>query len=225
MKDKQSIAAPISELELLQRANSLSGKTIQHIAAELKQDVPGNLLRAKGWVGELLETYLGATATSLPEPDFQHIGVELKTLPIAINGRPKESTYVCTVPLSGSVGQQWEDSVVWAKLKRVLWVPVEASNDISLPRRRIGCPFIWSPSKQQEEDLCNDWHEHMEKINAGELPTINASHGKYLQIRPKANNARALTQTRDESGNVSPTLPRGFYLRTDFTYQLLCENS
>ena len=203
----------------------LSGRTIQQVASEIQQDVPDNLLRAKGWVGELLETCLGATAAALPEPDFQLIGVELKTLPIAANGRPKESTYVCTVPLSGSIGQQWEDSVVWAKLRRVLWLPVEASADIPLPRRRIGSGFLWSPSKAQEQSLRMDWQEHMEKINAGELASINARHGKYLQIRPKANNARALTLTHDEQGVTRSTLPRGFYLRAAFTCQLLREET
>ncbi len=209
----------------MQRVNALSGMTIQQVAAEIQQDVPNNLLRAKGWVGELLEAYLGATAGTLAEPDFQFIGVELKTLPVAENGRPKESTFVCTVPLSGSIGQQWEDSVVWAKLRRVLWVPVEASADIPLSKRRVGSGFLWSPSKSQEQSLRTDWQEHMEKINAGELPAINARHGKYLQIRPKANNARALTLTHDEQGDARPTLPRGFYLRTAFTSQLLGDDA
>ena len=51
---------------------------------------------------------------------------------------------------------------------------------------------------------------------------IHSSHyGRYLQIRPKAANARALGQAYDEEGNPGMTLPRGFYLRTSFTRQIL----
>ena len=208
----------------MKRASVLSGKSFLQVANEMDVPVPDDLLRAKGWVGELLERYLGATASVLPEPDFQDISVELKTLPIAENGRPKESTFVCTVPLTGSMGQKWQQSVVWAKLKRVLWVPVEASADLPLRKRRIGSAFLWSPSQDQERDLRTDWQEHMERIEAGELSTINARQGKYLQIRPKANNARALTMTTDDEGHAIATLPRGFYLRPEFTFKLLCEH-
>ena len=55
----------------------------------------------------------------MPEPDFQHIGVELKTLPVDQNFRPKESTYVCTVPLIRNAGAIWETSTVKLKLSRV----------------------------------------------------------------------------------------------------------
>lgn len=217
------IKAPRSEQELLNRAANVAGKSLQQIANELGIEIPENQLRAKGWVGEILENYLGATAASRPEPDFQHIGVELKTLPIDDNSRPRESTYVCTVPLEGRIGEKWEDSVVRIKLDRVLWVPVEASPAIPLRRRRIGSAFLWSPNEHQEADLCRDWHEHMEKINAGEVSTINARQGKYLQVRPKASDSRALTRTTSEEGGIALTLPRGFYLRSTFTHALLLE--
>ncbi len=217
--------APKSEKELLASAWGMVGKSLQQIADSLGLRVPDNQLRAKGWVGALMEMYLGATASSLPEPDFQHIGVELKTLPLNRYGKPKESTYVCTVSLRGNIGQRWENSTVKLKLNRVLWVPIEAEATIPLSQRRVGNPFIWSPSPLQETDLRNDWQELMDMVSMGELEQLSSRQGKYLQIRPKAADARALSETTIGSGETGLTLPRGFYLRPAFTRMLIKEHN
>lgn len=41
---------------------------------------PKDLKRDKGWIGVLLEIWLGASAGSKPEQDFAALGVELKTI-------------------------------------------------------------------------------------------------------------------------------------------------
>ena len=165
--------------------------------------------------------FLGASAGNLSEPDFQLIGVELKTLPMGASGKPKESTYVCTVPLTDTAGLTWETSTVKRKLNRVLWLPVEAAPNLPLAQRRFGSAILWSPDARQEAVLRDDWQELTDMIGMGELDRISSHYGRYLQIRPKAANARALGQAYDEEGLPAATLPRGFYLRTSFTRQIL----
>ncbi len=214
---------PTTEQELLERANALAGRELEQVANQAGWSCPPDLRRNKGWLGQLLETMLGASAGSLAEPDFLAISVELKTLPIDHRGLPKESTYVCTVPLDERTGS-WEDSWVRNKLRRVLWMPVEADPAIPLPRRRIGTPLLWSPDSEQEIALRQDWEELMDMVCLGELEKITAHHGNVLQIRPKAADAKALTWGIDSSGNRVPTTPRGFYLRSRFTAQILHQN-
>ncbi len=217
--------APKTESELIQNAFTLTGKSLQQIALELEQRVPAEQKKAKGWVGELIEFYLGATASSLPEPDFQNLGIELKTIPINERGNPRESTYVCMVPLDSNIDSSWQTSVLRLKLKRVLWVPVEASTKIELGQRRIGRPFLWSPTTEQETVLRNDWQELMDLVKMGEISKLNSGLGTHLQVRPKAANASVLTATTTESGEYSQTLPRGFYLRPRFTSSLLASHA
>jgi DNA mismatch repair protein MutH len=211
---------PLSEKELLESASRISGKTLQQIAYQQGIETPDNQLHHKGWAGQLLELSLGATASSLPEPDFQHIGVELKTLPLNKNGTPKESTYICAINLT-QIESQWEQSLVKHKLSRVLWLPIEADRGITLAARRVGTAILWSPDEEQEATLRRDWEELMDMIATGELEQITAHQGKYLQVRPKAANARALRNGINGEGEEILTLPRGFYLRTSFTKQLL----
>lgn len=205
----------------MERAETLAGKTLQHVATLQNRELPEFLTGAKGFIGELFEDYLGANAGSLPEPDFRNIGVELKTIPVNRNGKPKESTYVCIVSLLPEDSGRWESSLVKRKLSRVLWIPVEADVDIPVAMRRIGSPILWSPTPEQEKILQQDWQELMDMVLTGGLEKISARYGIYLQIRPKAQNAKSLQSGIDENGNIIKTLPRGFYLRTSFTETIL----
>jgi DNA mismatch repair protein MutH len=212
---------PADEAELLNRALASAGRTLGEIADRHGVSVPTDLKRAKGWVGELLETALGATAQSRPVPDFEAIGVELKTIPLNARHQPQESTFVSTAPLARTIGLRWEDSTVKAKLDRVLWVPVEAVHDVPVRRRRIGTPLLWSPSQEDAEILRADWEEHIERIALGYLDELDARLGTYLQVRPKALNRRDRTGTVSNTGAATSTLPRGFYLRTCFTRKII----
>lgn len=212
---------PLSEQELFERASNIAGISFQELADEAKIEVPPDLRRDKGWVGQLLEWHLGATAGSKPTQDFEQLGIELKTIPISYSGKPLETTFVCVAPLVGVHGLTWETSHVRNKLSRVLWIPVEGEREIPLADRRVGSPLIWSPSKEEEQQLKTDWEELMEMIVLGRVEQINARHGEMLQLRPKAANSRVLTEAYGASGKPIKTLPRGFYLRTQFTARIL----
>lgn len=212
---------PQSESELLARAQAIAGLTFADLAQEAQMKVPADLRRDKGWVGQLLEWHLGATAGSKPTQDFEQLGIELKSIPISYTGHPLETTFVCVAPLIGVQGITWEQSHVRNKLSRVLWIPVEGERDIPLSQRHVGSPLLWSPSKEEEEQLKQDWEEIMEMIALGQIKQITARHGEVLQLRPKAANARVLTQAYGATGQPIKTSPRGFYLRTQFTAQIL----
>ncbi|WP_335739163.1 DNA mismatch repair endonuclease MutH [Rheinheimera metallidurans] len=214
-------SSPVSLVELQLRSNALAGLTLGQIAAQLQLPVPANLQKDKGWVGQLLEQVLGASAGSKAEPDFPHLGVELKTLPIDRHGKPLESTYVCVAPLTGVAGQQWHESWVCRKLQHVLWVPILAERQIPLAERVVGSAFLWQPNSEQQRALQMDWEELMEKISLGGIADIRGAQGKLLQLRPKAANSKALTNAIGAHGEPIRTLPRGFYLKAGFTASLL----
>ncbi|MBS0971217.1 DNA mismatch repair endonuclease MutH [Chimaeribacter arupi] len=210
--------------ELLQRAQALAGYSLGDLATQAGIAIPANLKRDKGWVGMLLEFYLGATAGSKAEQDFPALGVELKTIPVDAAGKPLETTFVCVAPLTGNSGVSWERSHVRHKLSRVLWVPVEGERVLPLAERRIGAPLLWSPSPEEEDQLRCDWEELMDMIVLGKVESITARHGEVLQLRPKAANSKALTEAIGDRGQPIMTLPRGFYLKKNFTAALLARH-
>lgn len=217
----QAPQPPQTEQQLYQRALALAGYTMGELAEHASLKIPRDLKRDKGWVGMLLEYYLGASAGSKPEQDFPQIGVELKTIPVDAAGRPLETTFVCVAPLTGNSGISWQTSHVRHKLQRVLWVPVEGDRNIPLAQRRIGSALLWSPNPEEEQQLRQDWEELMDLIVLGKVEKITARHGEVLQIRPKAANNKALTSAIGQHGEPIVTLPRGFYLKKNFTAALL----
>ncbi|MGR6860682.1 DNA mismatch repair endonuclease MutH [Aliivibrio salmonicida] len=212
---------PTSTNELLAKAESIAGYTLSELAAQAGIPVPENLKRDKGWVGQLLEWHLGASAGSKPLPDFIDLGIELKTIPISHSGKPLETTFVSVAPLTGVHGLKWEESHVRHKLAHVLWIPVEGEREIPVGDRHVGYPVLWRPSIEEELQLKQDWEELMDLIVLGKVAFITAKHGEVLQLRPKAANSQALTEAYGENGQPIKTLPRGFYLKTHFTHKIL----
>lgn len=207
--------------QLLSQAQSIAGLTFGELADELHIPVPPDLKRDKGWVGMLLERALGATAGSKAEQDFSHLGIELKTLPINAEGYPLETTFVSLAPLVQNSGVKWENSHVRHKLSCVLWMPIEGSRHIPLRERHIGAPILWKPTAEQERQLKQDWEELMDLIVLGKLDKITARIGEVMQLRPKGANSRSVTKGIGKNGEIIDTLPLGFYLRKEFTAQIL----
>lgn len=212
---------PGSAEELFQRASAFAGLSLGELAARAALPVPEDLRHAKGWVGALFERCLGATAKSRAVPDFEQLGIELKTLPVRLDGQPLETTFVCTIPLLDMAALEWEQSGVFRKLRRVLWVPVEGTRTTPVARRRIATPLLWSPSPEEDADLRFDWEELAGMIGRGRVEDLTGHVGRYLQVRPKARDSQARRRATGADGARIMALPRGFYLRTSFTARIL----
>ncbi|WP_205663344.1 DNA mismatch repair endonuclease MutH [Alteromonas facilis] len=214
---------PQSIEDLMTSANQLAGLTLGDLAKQANIQVPVDFKRQKGWSGQLLELWLGASAGSRPEHDFPQLGVELKSLPLSKLGTPAETTYVCYAPLLGQESISWEKSNVYNKLQTVLWIPIDGERNIPPSERVIGSPILWTPNDEQLAALRADWEEIMERISLGEIESITARHGEVLQLRPKAADGSQLTDAIGAKGTLIKTRPRGFYLRKNFTHQILID--
>ncbi|KPH63846.1 DNA mismatch repair endonuclease MutH [Pseudoalteromonas porphyrae] len=215
------VIKPHSINELMRRVNNIAGMTLGQLAQQYQFKTPEDLLREKGWAGQLIEYVLGATAGSKPVPDFEDLGIELKTLPISFKGKPLETTFVSVTPLLNVTGMTWQQSNVRKKLAHVLWLPILGEREITPFDRTIGSGFLWQPSAIQDAQLQRDWEEQMELIALGRIDEISGHLGDAMQIRPKAANSRIVTDAIGPNGQIIKTLPRGFYLKTSFTGEIL----
>lgn len=203
--------------DLTKRAAQLAGVSLRELFLRAERDMPELSARSKGKVGELLEQVLGATAGSRPVPDFPELGVELKTLPLDDQGRPRESTFVCSLSLVDADRLEWSDSPVRSKLAHVLWVPILGEG----AARQVGSPFFWRPTEEQEAVLRADFEEIVGMIAIGQVEALTAHIGEYLQARPKASHSHVRTRAYGEDDEPIEALPRGFYLRAKFTRELV----
>lgn len=220
MNLKLPSSSPSNENELVKRYLLIEGLTFSQLASLTQFGIPLQSSKRKGWAGQAIEIALGTTAGNRSIPDFNELGIELKTIPLNASGTPAESTFVTSIPLLTIHQQQWRSSSCYQKLKQVLWVPVEGDKQIPFEQRRIGQAYLWTPNAVEEAILASDWLELSTMIGTGRLEEIDAGMGEYLQVRPKAANGSSLCYGYDSEGNKILTLPRGFYLRTRFTAQL-----
>ena len=215
------IPTPLSNNELLNLCENIAGLSLQELATLAGIKMAKDLRTNKGWVGQLIEWHLGATAGSKPEQDFKHLGIELKTIPINQSGKVLETTFVCSTPILNTTGLTWENSNIRNKLSQVLWVPVQGERSVPLAQRIVGSGFLWTASQQQEQLLKDDWLELMEKIALGNIESISARDGEVLQLRPKAANGTVLTDAYGQDGRIIKVRPRGFYLKKAFTQSII----
>lgn len=211
---------PLTLRELEIRADALQGRTVGELAAALARPVPAETRRAKGFVGALVEAALGADAAAGDGPDFPALAVELKSVPVGTNGRPVESTFVCSITMATADTESWRTSRLRRRLRCVLWIPVESARLAPLADRRFGRPLLWSPNAKDEELLRADWEHLVGAVGAGRSGSLSAREGRILQVRPKASSSRVRTLAPGPDG-PERTLPLGFYLRARFTAAIL----
>ena len=213
-------ATPPRDLDDLRaRAGWLAGRRLDELSRWLAFPLGASSLRGKGKAGELVERALGASGRAGREHDFPALGVELKTIPVGDDGRPRETTFVCALPLVGAEDAEWSSSWARAKLAHVLWVPVEGEGE----ERRLGVPFFWRPAPDEEAILRGDYEEILGMLATGRVEALTAHVGTWLQARPKAAHGRVRTIAYNEEGAPIAATPRGLYLRVQCTARLLAK--
>lgn len=214
----KSTLPPKSIEDLMNRANNISGLSIGYLSDSCNISPPKNLKAKKGYIGQVIEIILGASAGNKPIPDFPDLGIELKTIPVDSNMSPIETTYVCTAPIPFRESN-FENSVVLKKMSSVLWFPYISApsiNDCVLKD-----PVFWSPTQEQYATLKGDWEILAEMMGLGQFGQISSHIGTALQLRPKAANKKQTISVLDENGDMINIVPKGFYLRKIFTKQII----
>ena len=207
--------------ELVARLNDIAGMTIADLARLAEVALPISPLHGKGFQGELIERFLGASAPGLPVPDFTELGIELKSVPLSADMQPLESTFICSAPLTGIRGLMFEDSVLWHKLRQVLYVFIVSPREYMYEDRYIAGFQFWAPSADDKKIIQQDYEELMEMVATGHIDDITARFGTVIQLRPKAADGSALTDCPGPDGEIIRVRPRGFYMRRSFMLELM----
>jgi DNA mismatch repair protein MutH len=218
-------AAFVHETALLRAARGLAGFTLAELANGVCQGLPAQPLRDKGFIGRVAERALGlhlhGVSPLLAAADFAALGIELKTLPVTTSLTPRESTFVCYVPLNQLTELPWQESRVARKLARVLFLPIESGRTLKFSERRFGRAFLWSPNAEQSALLRADYEELARRVSEGHAEALDARVGRVMQLRPKAAHGGVRVRVTDGDGVPWRLQPRGFYLRASFTKQIL----
>lgn len=211
---------------LLAHARALVGVDLADLADQMGLPVPpvaAGPERTKGWAGQIIERELGVETNGASGPDFARLGIELKTVPVDEDLRPRESTAVCQIDPVAIAGESWETSTVREKLARVLFVALQVPPGArSVGERRVSAVRLWEPSAEQELLLRADFDLFVrEYFRRGRVAAITGHLGAVMQVRPKGKNAADQRDGYDETGAATRVGKCGFYLRPAFVRTLL----
>jgi DNA mismatch repair protein MutH len=208
---------------LLAHARALVGADLGGLADALGLPVPVGRVRTKGWSGHVIEHELGVAVGGARGPDFEALGIELKTVPVTPALVPLESTAVCQIDPIAIAGESWETSYVRAKLARVLFVALEVQPGArSVGDRRVAAVTLWAPGVDEDAVLRADFELFVrEYFRRGRAAEITGYLGAALQVRPKGRDASDLRAAYDAEGRPTRIGKSGFYLRPGFVARIL----
>ncbi|QJC30583.1 MutH/Sau3AI family endonuclease [Enterobacteriaceae endosymbiont of Neohaemonia nigricornis] len=202
---------------LILKLKLIIGYSITDIAKFLNYPIPINIKYNKGFAGQLIEYYLiGRHINNKYHQDFEHLGIEIKTITINKNFNVLNDSYICTCSLFKNNNMFWNTSILYKKLSIILWIPI-ITNSINTPlkERIIGHPKLWSPTVDEKKILYKDWYNLIQLLILGQIQELNNYYGSILIIKNKSNKKQN-TKFIDYLGNVCYTSPKAFFLKKTF---------
>lgn len=215
-----------TEKHLLDRAHELKGKHISDLVQNNLQDI------GKGAIGNIIEREgFGIANNNDARPDFPHLGIELKVLPLKINtdGKlsVKERTKICSINYQELIDETWLDSHARGKLHKILFVffVYDVSNLLNC---KIVDYYLFELKYSEEPLIQSDWKRTQERVREGYAHLLSESEnvilaasrsgaGKLLPDQwPKQPNTRFAERARQRAFSLKPSFTRTIWheLRT-----------
>jgi DNA mismatch repair protein MutH len=167
-----------TEKHLLERAKELKGKLITDLVNGKLQD------QGKGAIGNIIEREgFGVANNNDAKPDFPHLGIELKALPLKKNSNGKlsvkERTKICSINYQELVEEKWTDSHARVKLKKILFI-FYVHDATDLLRSKIVDHFLFELENNDEPLIQSDWQRTQERVREGYAHELSESENVIL---------------------------------------------
>jgi DNA mismatch repair protein MutH len=153
--------------------------------------------------------------------EFERFGIEVKTVPVKVNGRVAEAMSFPSFVHEELAYESWEDSDLLGRLNRLLVVPVHRVRDTSLAGMVLGQPFFWSPPEADLVGIRREWEVYRDLIAAGQANDLpRASETEFIHVRPKAQDSR----DRDRAPGGLEVVKKSFWLNQRYLESVLAEH-
>lgn len=176
------------------RFSPFLGKSIEQISSDLNHFKKSR--NQKGFHRELAIRILAAGGARVIE--LEKAGIEMKTVRLQKNGRPKESMSFPGFDFMEILGQEWDETNFFEKIERKFLFVVFRKDDIGEERlEKVG---YWNMPYEDRLEAERVWLETRKRValNAHDLPGMSES--RVAHVRPKARN-----------GNDKAITPQGDY--------------
>lgn len=208
-----------TEEALMYKAKQAEGKTFGEI------DKSGRIEneRAKGQLGQIVEeSFFGYKVNSKSEPDFAHLGIELKVTPIKRNKNgslsAKERLVLNIINYEKEVETPFSESSFWKKNEEILMMFYEWIPEIKRADYRILKSYLHNFTEEDLEIIKRDWHLITEKIKDGLAHELSEADTNYLAASTKGANKNSL---RTQPFSSQMAMQRAFSLKQSYMTALV----
>lgn len=201
--------------------NNSKGKTIGDIKIEL--DIINKKMK-KGASGLIVETLLGIKNNNRPGPDLEHIGVEVKVLPLQVNKnrdvKAKEPTQIQMIHFCNVAEETWENAKIRDKINITFWIVYLAKRYGEVMQQDDYVILDWfldHPDSVTNDIFRADWESIRDMIIDGRADQLSCSMGVYIEPKTKGKNNLDLTNAPDGKGGLTKVRRRAFYYKKKYT--------
>lgn len=208
--------AAVFEQAILQHYQRFLGRTVGEVAREVGV-APGG----KQYAARVVRAALGQRHPEKGIREFAELGIEVKIVRTNAAGMPYESMSFPAFRYRELIEEEWEDSDLLARLKRLLILPmVGPKGQDATDECVLRDPFFWSPDAEQLAGIRAEWEMYRDLVrdgHAANLPTGKQT--RYIHVRPKAANRL----DTDDAPFVGPLVRKCFWLNRHLVQHLLSE--
>ena len=209
------------EDSILAYALRLEGQTLNEAIPNYESSFNGG----RGTFGLILETdYFGLERNNESRPDFEEAGIELKSTPLKrlVNGqlRAKERISLSMIDynkLAYESGSLYSTSF-WSKIKRMLLVFYEYSQELSVEDYPIRLVSLWEFPEPDKLVIAKDWELIKSYVDNGQAHQLSEGLTNYLGAATKGSSSKDLTSQPHSS---EMAMRRCFSLKTTYVNQIV----
>ena len=206
---------------ILAYALRLEGQSLNEAIPNYESSFNGG----RGAFGLILETdYFGLEINNESRPDFEEAGIELKSTPLkrlrSGELRAKERISLSMIDyekLADESGSLYSTSF-WSKIKRMLLVFYEYSQELSVEDYPIRLVSLWEFPESDKLVIAKDWALIKSYIDNGQAHQLSEGLTNYLGAATKGSSGRDLTRQPNSS---EMAMRRAFSLKTSYVNRIV----
>lgn len=169
------------------------GRAVSDISKELNFHKSGK--NHKGFLSDLSRRMLGTNKKLLPE--LQDNAIEMKTVRVESNGKPKEHMSFPQINFDEILSQSWEDSEFFERVERkFLIVAFNRDKDDNLTFANV---FFWNMPYEDRLIASGVWEATKAAVEVSDTNFPRAKDSRVAHVRPKARNKKDTAQLPDGS--------------------------
>jgi DNA mismatch repair endonuclease MutH len=202
--------------EVRQALDPVVGVPFKELAPQIGVPFPRDPRRRKAAGGEVVEVLLRIARNSIPSPDLEHLGTEVKSLPLNTLSTPREWTKICAFNLRSTQEQpDFLRSGVFGKLRSVLFVPIAKVDNDNPDFWHLRPPFLWMPTVEQLERFERDYTLIHDAAVAEDWTRLTGAPGEHLTLNTSDGTTR---------GKAEPEKRRAWFLKKATTDEICRQN-